>query len=220
MGLFSKVRTIALGNAHDILDRVIDANSPSALRQYVRDLETAIAELQTEAASQDAYLRTMTREESDLDSKIALAKSTVAQLLKSTDPSAPGLARNKAQVIVTDQKTLDGMVASMANQKKTVESTNSALAQLKTKHDVVVSRVHELERLDRITKAKEHTAAAIKNAGSILGSVDSAGIDDVQQKMLRRNDMANSKFDAAMGSIATAPEENSEDVDALLASLK
>jgi hypothetical protein len=94
-----------------------------------------------------------------------------------------------------------------------------AVTRLNAKHDQMVSRVRELERIDRDSKAKESTASALNAAGSILGGVGSQSVDDLEDRMRRRNDVASAKFDQSM---ATIPEDtsNKEEVDAMLASLK
>src|SRR6266481_1935672 len=38
-GFLAKLRVVTLGSVHDLLDRAIDLNSPSVIRQYTRDLE-------------------------------------------------------------------------------------------------------------------------------------------------------------------------------------
>ena len=220
MNLFDKARTITLGNLHDLLDKVVDMNSPAAVRQNVRDLETALNEMGNNVAIQAGQLRTSNREFTDLASKIETTKATVTQLLKSTDPTAPALARERAQIIVTEQKQLDELSKSLVDQKNTIASMTQALTQLQAKHDLLVVRAHELERLDRDTKAKEHAATAIQNAGSVLNSSSSQSIDNLEANMQRRNDVASAKFDQSMGSFNSQPESNSDDVDALLASLR
>jgi len=220
MSLFEKLRIVTLGNLHDLLDKTIDLNSPSALRQYVRDLEEATNKLNTEAAVQTGQLRTMTREHDDLVSKIEQQKAVVAQLLKSTEPNAAELARGKAQLILTEQKQVDSLSQNLVTQKKTADDLAGAVIRLQNKHNEMVARVRELERIDRDSKAKEQAAHAIQNAGSILGTADTNSVDDLQERMLRRNDVANASFDQAMSSVQAEPETNSGDVDALLASLK
>ena len=69
-GFLQKLRIVTLGAAHDLLDREIDMNSPSALRQYVRDLEDAIGKMNSELAVQEGGVRTLNREYGDLGHKI------------------------------------------------------------------------------------------------------------------------------------------------------
>jgi phage shock protein A len=220
MSIFAKARLVVLGSANDLLDKVIDLNSPSAVRQQVRDLEDAINKLATDVAVQDGALRTMTREKVELSSKIDTQKATVAQLLKSTDSNAAALARDKAQLILTEQSQLTSLTDQITTQTTTVATMKTTVQRLQAKHDQLVVRVHELERLDRDSKSKEQAASAIKSAGAMLGSVDTGSIDNLTARMQARNDVASAKFDSAVGTLTPEPETNSADVDALLASLK
>lgn len=214
MSLFQKLRTLTLGTAHDLLDKAIDLNSPTMIRQYVRDLEDAIGKLQSETAIQQGQLTTMKREKTQLETKINTDTETVKKYLVTDKESLK--ARSLAAVIVTEKKQLETI--NLDTQAKVVEELTNTVTALQGKHDLMVARVRELERLDRDTKTKESAAKAITNAGSILNTVGSKSVDDLQDRMQRRNDVANAKFDSSMGTIQD--DGNKEEVDALLASLK
>ena len=220
MSIFEKARLLTLGSVNDLLDKVIDLNSPSAVRQQVRDIETALGKLQNDAAIQDGTLRTMKREKSELDSKIETQKATVKQLLASPDPNGAVLARDKAQLILTEQSQSSSLASQIDTQSQTVTTMQTTVQRLAARHDQLVARVHQLESLDRDTKAKELAASAIKSVNGVLGSADTGSIDNLTQRMQARNDIASSKFDAAVGSLTPERESNSAEVDSLLASLK
>lgn len=219
MSIFHQISTLVKGTAHDILDRAVDMNSPTMLRQYVRDLETAIGETQSESAIADGHLRTLKREKSELEVKIANSKATIAHLQVSTDPNGPTLARSMAVVVLSDQKRVDQMAADVTSQEQALGQIKAAVANLQSKHDLMVSQVQSLEGMDRDSKAKEHAAAALQNAASLAGGPTSASIDNLQRRMAERHDVASAKFDQAMGALPPNEEADSSDVDALLASL-
>lgn len=216
-GFFQKLRLVTLGTAHDLLDKEIDMNSPLMLRQYVRDLEDAIGKMNSEAAIQVGQVRTMKREYGDLGAKIEADKQQVKSLLA----SSPDLARSKAALVVENQKHYDQMSSDIEAQQKVADDLTQSVLKLQSKHDLMVSRVRELERIDRDSKTKESAAAAMTAAGSLIGGVGTQSIDDLEGRMRNRNDVASAKFDQAMAATATPDDEaNSEDVDALLTSLK
>lgn len=214
-GFLQKLRAVTLGAAHDLLDKEVDMNSPSMIRQLVRDLEAAIGKMNTEAAIQIGQVRTLNREHGDLVAKINADTEEVKKLLT----TKPDLARAHAALIVANKQHLAQMETDILNQQKIADDITLAVSKLTAKHDVMVSRVRELERIDRDSKAKESAASALNSAGSLVGSVSSQSIDDVEDRMRRRNDIASAKFDQSM---AAMPEDNtnSEQVDDLLASLK
>jgi phage shock protein A len=219
MGFMSKVRALTLGATHDLLDATIDLNSPSAVRQMVRDVEAALDKMKSEAAIQDGQLRTSQREKGDLETKIAAAKATITKLLASTNPKAPEVAKTTAAGVLHDQNRLGELTSLIASQQASADSMAQAVTALEAKHEQMVNRVRDLERLDRDTKAKESAAVAISNAGRVAGFADGPSIDDLQDRMSRRNDVASARFDQSMGSLHTETPDSS-DVDALLESLK
>lgn len=214
----SKLRAVTLGAAHDLLDKTIDLNSPSVVRQYVRDLEGAIDKLQTEQAIQAGGLRTLQRERGEVAISIENDKATIQKL---QEKNATDLARNKAKIVLQNQQRLKDLDTNISNQQQTVDSLSQAVTALNAKHGQMVIKVHDLERLDRDSKAKESAASAINNAGKIAGNADSASIDDLTDRMERRHDVADAKFGQAMGNfhVDDVSGVDSDDVDALMAEL-
>jgi len=220
-GILAKIRIVALGAAHDLLDKTIDLNSPSALRQYVRDLESALDKLRNEAAIQAGQVRTMTRELGDLRHNIEIETAIVKKIIDSANPATMTLARYKSASIVQWQKYVPQREQELEDQKKAAVSIDDAVAKLDAKHTQMVQRVRELERIDRTTKAKEHASTALSAAGNLANSGAGISIDSIEQKMKARQDVADEKFDRAMSSVATEEDPTAAaDVDDFLNSLK
>jgi phage shock protein A len=210
MSLFSKARVVVLGNLHDVLNKAIDMNSPSALRQYVRDLETALEELNNEAAVAAGEVRTTEREIADLTAFIETGKGTVQKL--QTNGRAD-LARTKALEVVNKKKDLEGFQTLLTSQRETSTKLDSAVSSVQTKHDQMLSRVNELEVMDGASKAKEHAATALESASHIVGTGADISIDNIESKIRARNDIASEKFDRAMN--VTAPAEDPDTTSAV-----
>lgn len=218
-GLLAKLRIATLGNAHDLLDKVIDLNSPSALRQYVRDLEDSQTKLASELAVQRGTLVTLTREQKTLESEITSLKSIVTTLLK--DPKNEALARTKAERIRAAQIEVTDKVQEVTDQANDVKQMSEALATLDSKHTEMLNQLHHLEHMDRTTKAKEQAAGAIKGAGSLIQGGADISVDDIAKKMQARADIADAKFDQAMNGIKTEPDPIKDAaVDDILSSLR
>lgn len=219
MSFFQKVRAVTLGAAHDLLDKTIDMNSPSAVRQYARDVEAAVHQMENESAIQSGQVRTTTREKAELDNRIATDKKTIEHLLAAGTESGKNLAKVKASLVLQNQKHSDELAQTIAGQQDTADKIAASVTALQAKYQQVVAQVHELEQMDRDTKAKESANSAIQAAGSILATGNSVSVDDLKGRMQRRNDVASSRFDQSMASMPAPEEANSEDVEALLASL-
>ena len=215
-----KLRVVTLGAVHDLLDKAIDMNSPSALRQYVRDLEDALDKMRNEAAVQAGGVRTLKRETEEIQKTIAKNKNHISTLLAE---GKNDLARVTGQTVISLQKDVDRRTTDLENQEKSAQALDAAVEKLEEKHRQMVNQLRELERLDRDTKGKEQTAKALTAAESLLGNGADISVDDIAGKMRARNDVASEKFDRAMGSInesTAVDDETAADVDALLASLK
>jgi phage shock protein A len=215
--LMQKLRVVTLGAAHDLLDKAIDLDSPSAIRQYVRDLEEALDRMRNEAAVQAGGIRTLEREIGDLQSKIETGKQTIIKL---REGGHDDLARPKAAMVVTQQRTLESDQNNLTGMKNGLASLDAAITQVDSKHQDMVARVRELERMDRDTKAKEQTASALHAAGRLVSGGADMSVDDVQKRMQERNDVATEKFNRAMGSVQTTEDpDTTAAVDDLLDSL-
>jgi phage shock protein A len=216
--LFQKFRTLALGTAHDLLDKAIDMNSPTMLRQYVRDLEKAELDLKSEAAVAAGALRTLTREKGDIEHRIA-DETTAAKNAQAAGNTVGARAHGLA--VVTLQKDLAAKQQELADQTTTSQSLDAAVTKIDAKHTEMVSAVRRLESLDRTTKAKEKGATALASAASLTSSGSGISIDNIEAKMRQRGDVADEKFDRAMNDPAFAENATqSADVDAFLATLK
>src|SRR6185369_12763986 len=215
---FSKIRTLTLGAAHDLVDTAIDMNSPSAVRQYVRDLEAALDKMRSESAIQAGQVRTLTREIGDLEHNIESGKALIASRQSAGKIDA---ARAKASEVLNWQKTLEQKRLSLEAQKKTSEALDASVTRIEARHAEMVNAVRELERLDRDSKAKEAAAAAMTSASKLVSGGADISNDDVSSRMHQRNDVAEEKFQRAMGGLET--DENPEHeaaIDDLLSSLK
>jgi phage shock protein A len=214
----NKLRVVTLGTVHDLLDKAIDLNSPSALRQYTRDLEDALDKMRNEAAIQAGQIRTMERERDDLTAKIETSKVTIVKL---RETGHEDLARIKATEVVRMQTQVGQLTSNLANQRVASAQLDSAVTKLDGKHADIVSRIRDLERMDRDTKAKEQTAQALSAAGRLVGTGADLSVDDIQQRMQARNDVATEKFNRAMGDVKVEDDpETTAAVDDLLNELK
>lgn len=218
-GLFSQIRTLTLGAAHDLVNKAIDMNSPSALRQGCRDIEAALQELQDKAAEQTGAVRTLTRQKTTLETQIQ-EQLTLAKKLNE-NPANEALVKSKAIQIAKFQSDLKGVNESLVDQTKVADQMNASAEGLKARLQTLVARTHELERIDASTKAKTQAAHALDSASHVLSAgPDSAGIDDLEAKMRAKADVADVKFERAMGTLtsATVAEEPAgvDDVMALI----
>src|SRR5215831_5815299 len=92
-GLLEKVRIGVLAQAHNLLDQLIDLNSPQAVKQYIRDLENSISGIENDAAEAAGHVTTTDREVHKLMGQIESYDHAIDAILTSNDPSANDKAR-------------------------------------------------------------------------------------------------------------------------------
>lgn len=223
MSLFTKARAFTLGNMHELLDKAIDVNSPAVLKQYVRDLESAITQLKSEAAIQAGGVRTLNREIGDLQQSINMKKTAIQTRLKEPGvDTTDSLVRSWAAQVTNWQKELDQKrTVELPEKQKVASALDAAVAKLETKHTDMVSNVRRLESLSHTATAKSRAVDALDQAGKLSSGADSISIDNLQERVQAKADVADEKFDRAMGdeAFAESPEQKDE-VDNLLSSLK
>ncbi len=213
-----KLRVVTLGAAHDLLDKTIDLNSPSALRQYVRDLEDALSKMKSEAAVQAGAVRTLNREHDDLVHSIQIKKDSIQADVNTGNQTR---ARQTATIVVTLQQQLDRNTKEIESQKVSSANLDAAVDRLEVKHTDIVTRVRELERIDRTSKSKEQSAAALNSANRLTSTGSSISIDDIESKVRSRGDVADEKFSRAMADTSTPEDvETTQAVDDLLSSMQ
>lgn len=228
--LFAKARAFTLGNIHELLDKTTD--NPVVLKQLVRDLEAAIQQLRTEAAVQAGGLRTINREIGDLNNNItsktaaihirlaSLPKPVNAEGQAGTSLQDPTIRSWGAQIVAW-QKELAAKQADLPAQQEAVAKLDGAVAKLDAKHTEAVSNVRSLESRSHVTAAKSHSAKVLEQVGSLSSGIDSDSIDNLSAKINAEADIADEKFDRAMGSDAFAESaQQTQDVDAFLNTLK
>lgn len=218
MSFLAKLRVVTLGNVHDLLDKAIDMNSSSVIRQYTRDLEDALDRMKNEAAVQAGTVRTLQREKVELEGRIKTTEATIRNLM---DSGHQDLARPKAADLVRMRARFGTYDGDIATAVKSSHDIDVAVANLEAKHASMVDRVRELERLDRDTKARNSAATTLAAAGRLVKGGADISVDDVESRMRRGNDVAQERFSRAMGDATVQEDPNtSADIDGVLAEFK
>lgn len=212
-----KLRVAVLGAANDLLDKTIDLNSPSAVRQYVRDLETAEDKITLEAATAAGAVRTAKRERDDTQHAVDAGKVRIAALQGKGFTDA---ARTEASRVVTLQSLLAGYPARIQTAEETSANIDKALLAIQSKHGQMVEQARRLSQLDLDTKAKRQAANALTAAGKLVGTGASISIDDITTRMSATNDVETERFNRSLGGIDTTEDPlHASAVDDLLTSL-
>jgi phage shock protein A len=198
-GLFQKARIAALSAAHSLMDKVIDLNSIGAVKQYVRDLENALEDLEDASAAAAGHVRTVQRDADQIRYQIKELNQNIDFILSDNKPENDSLATPlEARLIGLEQRNSTKDEEITAGQK-TSQALVEAASTLRTRYQNMVQQIQRLEAMDMATKAKENAAEAIRQAGKIASTGGDVSIDAVADRIQRRADVADARFERAMG---------------------
>jgi phage shock protein A len=192
------VRTLVVGTVNDLLQKEIDLNSPVMLRQYVRDLEDALGHMKLQGATQAGAVLTAKRVKKETERDVALLEKTIGNLMAQSHEE---LARPKAEQLVRLREKFAKCDEDIKSAEEASNNIDLTVSRIEAKHAEMVDRVHELERLDHDTKAKQESAKAISQFSKALNSSNSPNIDALESRMRQQNDVAQAQFQRALGDV-------------------
>ncbi|MBI4285820.1 MAG: PspA/IM30 family protein [Chloroflexi bacterium] len=207
-GLFQKARVAALSTAHALLDKVIDMNSIGAVKQYVRDMENALEDLEDAAATAAGHVRTVQRDADQLRSQIKELNQNIDFIISDNNPANDYLAKPlEARLIGLEQRasTKDEEIAAG---QKTAQALSEAVSALRTRYQNMVEQLRRLEAMDRAAKAKEAAVEAMRQAGRLASAGGDVSVDAVADRIQRRSDVADAKFERAMGEMSSQVQQD------------
>src|SRR5512136_2283411 len=198
-GLFQKARIAALSAAHALMDKVVDLNSIGAVKQYARDLENALEDLEDASAAAAGHVRTVQRDADQIRYQIKELNQNIDFILTDNKPENDSLATPlEARLIGLEQRIVTKDEEIAAGQK-TTQALVEAVSTLRTRYQNMVQQVQRLEAMDMASKAKERAVGAIRQAGQIASVGSDVSIDAVADRIQRRADIADAKFERALG---------------------
>jgi phage shock protein A len=198
-GLLQKARIAALSSAHALLDKVVDLNSIGAVKQYVRDLENALEDLEDASAAAAGHVRTVQRDADQIRSQMKELNQNIDFILGDNKPDNDYLATPMEARLIGLEQRLGTKDEEIATGQKTAQALGEAVSTLRTKYQIMVEQVQRLEAMDMSTKAKEGAVDAIRQAGKITSAGSDVSIDAVADRIQRRADVADARFERAMG---------------------
>lgn len=200
-GLLEKVRIGFLAQAHLLLDKLIDLNSPQAVRQYIRDLESSIESIENDAAEAAGHVTTTDREIHKLMGQIESYDHAIDAIITSNDPSANDKARELQVKLNGFKQQLEAKQAELSTARETADAIVHSLSALRSKHASMVQQLSTLESLDKAAKDKERAARALQQAAKISSLGSDISVDDLASRIQARADVADEKLKAALESV-------------------
>lgn len=206
--LGEKLRIGLLAELHELVDRAIDYNSPQVLRQYIREVEGRMEELDGVIAEYAGGLRTLRRESEETGDRVAELDSNIDELLSDGDTTNDHLAVRWQMRLDTLTKRREALSNDLTIREQALSALENTRTSMEARKNSMIAQLDSLDALDRAKDAREHAASTIEMANRISGSVGEVSVDNVVRNMQRDADIAEERLNRAM---AQASNNNVED---------
>jgi phage shock protein A len=168
--LLEKAQTLISANLHQMVDRALEANSVGVMRQYIRDAEDNLEQLEDAAATVGGQVKTVERKYKEYKKKGDQLDRNIDALLMQ---GKTDLAR-AAQLELNSARSLQEQYHEQwVRQEREYESLLNARLKLQAKLTTIRLEAKELEALLELAKSKEATVKAIKSLDDLVGIGDS-----------------------------------------------
>ena len=206
--LLGKIRTLVVGGAHTLLDKAIDMNSVSAIKQHVRDLEHAVEELEHSACMADGHVITVSQDIATLKIQIAECDNNINIILGDGDDVNDHSALPIQVRLEAFNRTLEDKHSELSAAKSTAVEINDAASALNAKKNEMVGQLGRLEAMERTAKAKSQGTAALKRAGDALSSATSVSVDDVAARLRQQANVEDQRFKRALQGVKASGDQD------------
>lgn len=200
--IIEKIRVFVKAKAHKLLDAAIDMDSPEVLKQYIREYEEALSEMDSARATAKADVNIALRDVAALETQVKKTGADIDTLLGDSDPNNDHFAvdlENRLMGFEADLKVQQDTLTALRQASASLEDVG---ARMKAKHREMTKALTRLSGMDRAAKAQEGAAAALKAAGSVASGVDaSASVDNLQKRIERRLEVAQETLKQQSGAV-------------------
>lgn len=168
--LLEKTQTLISANLHDMVDRALEANSVAVMKQYIRDAEENMDDLEEAAATVGGEVKTLERKYKEYKKKGDQLDRNVDTLIMQ---GKTDLARAAQLELNTTRRLQEQYHEQWVRQEREYESLLNARLKLQAKLNTIRQEQRELEALMELAKSKEATVKAIKSLDDLAGIGDS-----------------------------------------------
>lgn len=168
--LLEKAQTLISANLHAMVDKALEANSVAVLKQYIRDAENNLGDLEEAAATVGGEVKTLERKYKEYKNKSEGLDRNIDMLLMQ---GKTDLARAAQNELNTTTRLQEQYHEQWVRQQREYEALLNARLKLQAKLQTIRQEQKELEALLELAKSKETTVRAIKSLDDLIGVGDS-----------------------------------------------
>lgn len=184
--LLEKTQTLISANMHALVDKALEANSVAVLKQYVRDAEQNLRELEDAAATIGGEVKSMERKYLEYKKKADQMDRNIDTFLMQ---GKSDLARAAQSELNSARRLQEQYQEQWVRQKREYEALLNARLKLQARLTEIRQEQRELEALLKLAKSKEKTIKAIKSLDDLEG-VGDADIARIGESIRARLDKA------------------------------
>ncbi|MGW8317831.1 MAG: PspA/IM30 family protein [Candidatus Promineifilaceae bacterium] len=202
--LLEKTQTLISANLHEMVDRALEANSVAVLKQYIRDAENNLDELEDAAATVGGEVKTMERKYQEYKKKGDQLDRNIDTLIMQ---GKEDLARAAQAELNTTRRLQEQYHEQWVRQQREYEALLNARLKLQAKLDIIKQEQKEMEALLELAKSKEATVRAIKSVDDLVG-VGDADIARIGESIRSRLDKATAYSEMYASRLDTQMDES------------
>ena len=167
--ILEKAQTLISANLHAMVDRALEANSVAVMKQYIRDAEGNLAELEEAAATVGGEVKTLERRYLEYKKKSDGLDRNIDMLLMQGKTDLARAAQNQ----LNSARRAGAVSRTVGAPAREYEALLNARLKLQAKLQTIRQEQKELEALLELAKSKETTVRAIKSLDDLMGVGDS-----------------------------------------------
>jgi phage shock protein A len=207
--IWQKISLLVRGNVHEALNKAIDLNSPAAVAQNIRDLEAYIERMEEALTKTEGDRNDLRRQLYFLQTQMEKNTGYARAILEDHDPSNDHLAKQLVQKNVQIRPRAASIEKQVAELAEVIAALTDTISKLKSKREILATRLNELQTVDYTTSAKMGAANALRDAERFLGE---ESVDNLQGRAQRRAAQADAALKYQLQKSASLQDQAAEAV--------
>ena len=168
--LLEKVSTLISANLHYMIDQALQSNSPAVIDQYIRQVETNLADLEDAAATVGGEVKSIKRRLNDQEQRHTELDRAVDAFLTEGNNGAAVAAQSQLN---STARLVETYREQVQRQESEFRKLLDAKVKLEARLATMKQQREELQALLDLAKSKETTVKAMKSLDDLMGSGDS-----------------------------------------------
>jgi chromosome segregation ATPase len=204
MNLFSKAKLIVKATSHDILDRVIDANSVPAHEQLIRDLEAAMQAESTETIKAQVEAQTLHVKIAAIQQQIDDYNAGIVTQMKAGGHDHE--VEEMMNHVVEFEAERDEVKASEDAANENYKLLSETLGKLRDKHTQMMKELRALRTAVSQAKTDQGALETMRKVNDLTQGVDSMHLGGALAAAQQKSAVARAELRNEVGNIQDSPE--------------